>query len=145
MAVLPESMDKLNADDIRGSLSILENYIRYMGERIEFAMRNVTRNVSAAGVSSAEMYVLLQAQSNALSALTSTVNGQSGQLTSLGNQIAELNSSIQALQQADAGTANSISAMQQEISGIRSQLTAMQQSISALDARVKALETPTTT
>lgn len=138
MAVLPESMDKLNADDIRGSLSILENYIRYMGERIEFAMRNVTRNVSEAGVSSAEMYVLLQAQSNALSALTSTVNGQSGQLTSLGNQIAELNSSIQALQQADTSA-------QQEISGIKSQLTAMQQSISALDARVKALETPTTT
>lgn len=131
MAVLPESMDKLNPDDVRGSLSILENYIRYMGERIEFAMRNTTRSVSAAGVSSAEMYVLLQAQINALSALTSTVNGQSGQLTSLGNQIAALNSSVQALEQANTGTAASISEMQQ--------------SINALDARVKALETPTTT
>lgn len=131
MAVLPESMDKLNPDDVRGSLSILENYIRYMGERIEFAMRNTTRSVSAAGVSSAEMYVLLQAQINALSALTSTVNGQSGQLTSLGNQIAALNSSVQALEQANTGTAASINEMQQ--------------SISALDARVKALETPTTT
>lgn len=138
MAVLPESMDKLNPDDVRGSLSILENYIRYMGERIEFAMRNTTRSVSAAGVSSAEMYVLLQAQINALSALTSTVNGQSGQLTSLGNQIAALNSSVQALEQANTGTAASISAMQTEISGIKNQL-------GALDARVKALETPTTT
>lgn len=131
MAVLPESMDKLNPDDVRGSLSILENYIRYMGERIEFAMRNTTRSVSAAGVSSAEMYVLLQAQINALSALTSTVNGQSGQLTSLGNQVAALNSSVQALEQANTGTAASISAMQQ--------------SINALEARVKVLETPTTT
>lgn len=145
MAVLPESMDKLNPDDVRGSLSILENYIRYMGERIEFAMRNTTRSVSAAGVSSAEMYVLLQAQINALSALTSTVNGQSGQLTSLGNQIAALNSSVQALEQANTGTAASISAMQTEISGIKSQLSTLQQSVSALDARVKALETPTTT
>ena len=145
MAVLPESMDKLNPDDVRGSLSILENYIRYMGERIEFAMRNTTRSVSAAGVSSAEMYVLLQAQINALSALTSTVNGQSGQLTSLGNQIAALNSSVQALEQANTSTAASISAMQTEISGIKSQLSTLQQSVSALDARVKALETPTTT
>lgn len=124
MAVLPESMDKLNPEDIRGSLSILENYIRYMGERIEFAMRNTTRSVSAAGVSSAEMYVLLQAQINALSALTSTVNGQSGQLTSLGNQVAALNSSV--------------SAMQTEIAGIKDQLI-------ALESRVTALETPTTT
>ena len=145
MAVLPESMDKLNPEDIRGSLSILENYIRYMGERIEFAMRNTTRSVSAAGVSSAEMYVLLQAQINALSALTSTVNGQSGQLTSLGNQVATLNSSIQALEQANTNMNASVSAMQTEISGLKTQIDTMQQSIAGLETRVTALETPTTT
>ena len=145
MAVLPESMDKLNPEDIRGSLSILENYIRYMGERSEFAMRNTTRSVSAAGVSSAEMYVLLQAQINALSALTSTVNGQSGQLTSLGNQIAALNGSVQALEQADTTVNASIGAMQAEISGLKTQIDTMQQSIAGLETRVTALETPTTT
>ena len=85
MAVLPESMDRLNVEDTKASLSIVENYIRYMGERIEFSLRNVTKSVSAAGVSNAEIYVLVNAMSNTLSALQSTVNGISGNITSLTN------------------------------------------------------------
>ena len=74
MAVFPENMDKLSADDVPGSLSIIENYIRYMGERMEFAMRNMTKTVSAAGVSSAEMYILLTALQNTVSAVSSTIS-----------------------------------------------------------------------
>ncbi len=93
-AVLPESMDKLNVQDPGGSLSIVENYIRYMGERIEFAMRNMTKTVSAAGVSSAEIYVLVTAMSNSLSALQSTVNGLSGNVTTLQGQVNSLLDSV---------------------------------------------------
>ena len=112
MAVFPESMDKLDVNDSAGSLGVLENYIRYMGERVEFAMRNVTRNVTDAGVSSAEMYVLLMAQNNTLSALQSTVNGMAGNVTSLSNQVGEM----------------------------RSTITALEGQLQALDARVAALE-----
>lgn len=108
MAVFPESMDKLNTDDARGSLATIENYIRYMTERVEFAMRNVTRNVSDAGVSSAEMYILLTAIQNDLSALKSTVNGLSGNVTSISNQVSsvqetmtELEERVAALEQAE--------------------------------------------
>ena len=52
MAVFPESMNKLDVNDTTGSFNRIENYIRYMTERVEFAMRNMTRNVSDAGVSS---------------------------------------------------------------------------------------------
>lgn len=97
MAVFPENMDKLDVNDPASSLGIIENYIRYMGERVEFSMRNVTRNVTEAGVSSAEMYILMTALSNDLSALKSTVNGQSGTLTSLSNQISGLQSSVTSL------------------------------------------------
>ena len=98
MAVLPENMDRLNVEDAKASLSIIENYIRYMGERIEFSMRNVTKSVSAAGVSSAEIYVLVTAMSNSLSALQSTVNGISGNITSLSNAQAAMQSQIAAMQ-----------------------------------------------
>lgn len=37
MAILPEGMNRLNPKDVGGSLSVLENYIRYMRERIEFS------------------------------------------------------------------------------------------------------------
>lgn len=116
MAVLPESMDKLNTDDTRGSLTIIENYIRYMGERVEFAMRNMTKNVSAAGVSSVETYILLTALQNELATLKSTVNDLNGTVTGLGTQVSGLSGSIQT----------------------------MQESIASLEQRVTALETTTT-
>lgn len=97
-AVLPENMDKLNVEDTRSSLSIIENYIRYMGERIEFSMRNMTKTVSAAGISSAEIYVLITAMSNNLSALQSTVNGMSGNITSLTNTQASMQTALEQMQ-----------------------------------------------
>lgn len=98
MAVLPENMDKLNPEDSRQSFSILENYIRYMGERIEFAMRNVTRNVAAAGVSSAEIYVLLTALNHELSALKSTVNTQGGSITGILKTLGDMEDALAALE-----------------------------------------------
>ena len=119
MAVLPENMDKLNVDDAKSSLAIIENYIRYMGERIEFSMRNMTKTVSAAGVSSAEVYVLITAMSNSLSALQSTVNGMSGNITSLSNNQA----SIQA-----------------QLGHMQTALVDLQEQLDGLEARVAAIE-----
>ena len=105
MAVLPESTNKIDVKDTEKSLSTLENYIRYMGERIEFAMRNVTRNVSDAGVSSAEMYVLLVAVQNSVStlsselnALKSTVNTMQGTLNTATENITALDERVTALE-----------------------------------------------
>ena len=119
-AVLPENMDKLNVEDVRSSLSIIENYIRYMGERIEFSMRNMTKTVSAAGVSSAEIYVLITAMSNNLSALQSTVNGMSGNITSL---------------------TNTQTRMQTALEQVQTRLEEMQTQLDDLEGRVAALET----
>lgn len=119
-AVLPENMDKLNVEDVRSSLSIIENYIRYMGERIEFSMRNMTKTVSAAGVSSAEIYVLITAMSNNLSALQSTVNGMSGNIISL---------------------TNTQTSMQTTLEQVQTRLEEMQTQLDDLEGRVAALET----
>lgn len=48
MAVLPEGMERLDAEDVRGSLRTIEEYIHYMRERLEFAMGGGTA-ASAAG------------------------------------------------------------------------------------------------
>lgn len=116
MAVFPESMNKLDPEDTRGSFSTIESYIRYMGERMEFAMRNMTKTVSSAGVSSAEMYILLTALQNDLSALKSTVNGMNGTITGLSGQVGEMQTS----------------------------LSSMEEQIASLEQRVTALENPTT-
>jgi peptidoglycan hydrolase CwlO-like protein len=133
MIVLPESMNKIDVEDSERALSTIDNYIRYMCERIEFAMRNVTKNVSDAGVSSAEMYVLLVALQNTvsevssrLSTLTGTVNTMQGTLTSLQDTVSELSTNV--------------SSLSTELSTANSNISALQTSINSLDERVKALE-----
>lgn len=112
MAVFPEGMNRLDVNDVPGSLSRIENYIRYMTDRMEFAMRNTTRSVSEAGVSSVEVMRLLNEMASAVSVISSTVNGMTGELTALNNRV---------------------TAMDNRITGLQGELT-------ALTARVAALE-----
>lgn len=126
MATFPETMDRLDVQDAPASLSIIESYIRYMCERTEFAMRNMTKTVTQAGVSSTEVYILLQAQAQTLAALQSTVNQLNGQVNSVSGQIASLRSDI--------------SAAQLQLASLESAINGINDSISSLDERVKALE-----
>lgn len=137
MAVFPESMDKLNTDDVRSSLPVMENYIRYMCERVEFAMRNMTKNVNAAGVSSVEMYILLTALQNEMATLQSTVSGLNGTVNGLGTQLSNVQSSITAME-------NRMSTIEDSITSLENQMTSIENSVIALDSRVTALENPTT-
>ena len=95
MAVLPESMEQIDPENPAESLKILDEYIRYMGERIEFGMRNMTKN--AAGISSTELYILLVAMDNRISAQESTVNGLRGTVTGLQGSVSEVQTALAAL------------------------------------------------
>lgn len=129
MAVFPESMNKLDVNDTTGSFNRIENYIRYMTERVEFAMRNMTRNVSDAGVSSVEILLLVQEMAGGMATINNTVNSMVGEITSLNNRVAEMQ---------DKQTA-----MEAKQSELETNLSAIQESITALDARVTALESGT--
>lgn len=97
MAVFPESMDPIEPEDPARSLRTLDEYVRYMTERIEFGMRNMTKNVAAAGMSSTEMYILLVAMDNRISALESTLNGVRGSVTALQGTVTGLQGTVTAL------------------------------------------------
>ena len=89
-AVLPESMDKLDPQDTSGSLRTMEQYIRYMAERIDFAVRGMNRNISSAGVSSLVLYNALVELSGSLSSMRGTLNQLSGSVTETQEQVAEM-------------------------------------------------------
>lgn len=97
MAVLPESMEQIDPENPVESLKILDEYIRYMGERIEFGMRNMTKSVNAAGISSTELYILLVAMDNRISAQESTVNGLRGTVTGMQGSVSEVQTALAAL------------------------------------------------
>ncbi len=126
MIVLPESMNRLNVEETERSLSVIENYIRYMGERIEFAMRNVTKSVSDAGVSSAEMYVLLVALQNDLSALrsstTSSLSTMSGNVSVLGTRLSTAEGNISTLQTGLSTAGSNISSLHSRVSTLEANM-----------------------
>ena len=123
MAVFPDSMNRLNVEDTQGSLRQIEAYISYMVERIEFSNRNVTRQVSEAGVSSVELYQMILELANQQASINATLNQLSGRIT---------------------GLEGSISSVTEQIAGINTSISTINGTLSSLDARVTALETKDT-
>ena len=94
MAVFPESMDRIDAQDPTTSLRVIEQYIGYMRERIEFSMRNMTKTVSEAGISSAEMYIIIQAQAQILANLQSAMGAAQGAIIALQGDMRDVKADI---------------------------------------------------
>jgi len=146
-SVFPERLDKLDTGNVEGSLGALENYINYMQERVEFSLTNMYKTVQGAGVSSAEMLVLIAALSNSLSAVTATVNQVQGTVTGLQTTVGNHTAQLAADQQALASLRTDVDAAAAQanlnataITALQGQMADMAQDISNLDARVKALE-----
>ena len=99
MIVFPESLNELPKGNPEEALRMVEQYIKYMCQRTDWAMGNVTKNVSKAGVSNAEMYILLTALQNTVSALQSTVNSQGASISALTQSVTILGNDYTALEQ----------------------------------------------
>ena len=118
MIVFPESINELPKENPSEALDITENYIKYMCQRIDWAMRNVTKNVSKAGVSNAEMYILLTALQNTVSALQSTVNSQGASISALMQNVTVLNNDQTALKNRVATLENNYTALEQRVTAL---------------------------
>lgn len=112
MAVFPESMERLNVDDTPGSLRRIENYIRYMVERMEFSNSNMTRNVNGAGVSTVEVLLALKEVTSALSEVKSTMSKMTGDITALGNSVKDLSATVETVQGQITALADRVSALE---------------------------------
>lgn len=119
MAIFDKELNHLDPQDAAGSLRTLENYISYMRERLEFNNSNLTRTLSSAGTSTAEMVLIVAALQNNVQAMQSSVTALQGQITTLETTVSGLNNSIQALSQ---------------------NVTALQTAVQNIDQRVTALE-----
>lgn len=133
MAVFPERMDKLSANNLPDSFSKIQNYINYMGERIEFSFRNMTKTISAAGVSSAELYILVQTINQQLVALHSMVNSIAGNVTELQNSSSSVQENITEIQQ-------NITVLQEAKESISDKIVVIDSDLDSLGERITALE-----
>lgn len=130
MAVFPEQMDRLNVEDTQGSLKRIENYVRYMTERMEFASANTSKVITEAGVSTVGLYQMVSALRDTVGIIQSNMNALSNNMNAFGVSISEMQ--------------DSVDAMSEKVSALEAKATTMQTAIDDLTARVVALETPTT-
>lgn len=113
MAVLPESMNRLGPD-AGENFRTLEQYIRYMAERLEFSMASMGRTVSGAGVSTAALALELREVRNGLSAVQGALNTITGDVNDLKTGIAGLNAAVSALQTQITALEGRVSALEGE-------------------------------
>lgn len=73
MAVLPESMNHLDSQNMPGSLSSLENYIRYMGERIEFSISGLSKEIGSVRAEKGELLKKINDLESRISSLSARV------------------------------------------------------------------------
>jgi len=135
VAVFPEQMDKLDLEDSVGSLQRIENYIRYMTERMEFASSRTTQTVTEAGVSTVGLYQAVMTLADTVAALQANLGLISGRLTEIGGQIQTVNTSLGSLTE-------QVTALEQQAAQLAQQTAALDVKVTALDGRVTALEEP---
>lgn len=133
MIVFPESINAIPKSDPEDAFRIIEDYIRYMCQRTDWAISNVGKTVSAAGVSSTETYMLLQTLQNTVSALQSTVNSQ-------GSSISALLQSVTTLGTDYAELAGRVSKMESKYTALELRVGETEKKYAALEQRVTALE-----
>ena len=133
MIVFPESINAIPKSDPEDAFRIIEDYIRYMCQRTDWAISNVGKTVSAAGVSSTETYMLLQTLQNTVSALQSTVNSQ-------GSSISALLQSVTTLGNDYAELASRVSKTEAKYTALELRVGETEKKYAALEQRVTALE-----
>lgn len=118
MIVFPESLNELPKGNPEEALRMVEQYIKYMCQRTDWAMGNVTKIVSKAGVSNAEMYILLTALQNTVSALQSTVNSHASSLSALSQTVNTLGNDYAALAGKVTTLENNYTALEQRVAAL---------------------------
>lgn len=141
-SVFPESMDKLDSNNVGSSFSIIENYIRYMQERVEFAIRNTTKQVEKTGTSSAEIYILVTALNNSVSSIQSSIHSLSADISGIKSDLASVKKDVSSVK---AEFSEFKTEVNSSIDQLSSSVSAMNEAIADLQSRVNALENPTTT
>lgn len=98
MNVFPEKMNKISYDNLKVSVQQIEAYLRYMCERTEYAVNNITKVAAQSGNIGAEVIIKL----NELDTIVSTIQSQTseikGNITNALKRIEEIEKRVSALE-----------------------------------------------
>lgn len=96
-AIFPEQMNKINPSDVPGSLQVLERYIQYMVERLEFDNAVTMKSLTAAGTTSQDIVKMFLTYADDLAWVKQMVNNLSNNVISYQRNVARLETELEAL------------------------------------------------
>ena len=136
--VFTETMNHTDPEDTKGSIRTIDRYIRYMTERVEFAIKSVFKVASEAGSSSAEVLNAIRILQDSVSTLSSSVSRLQGDVTRAQGDIVALQDAVG--NETD-GLVKAVADINAAIGDDQTSGTILYQ-LKDLDARVSALENP---
>ena len=96
-AIFPEQMNRLNPSDAESSLQIIERYIQYMVERLEFDNSVTEKSLTAAGTTSQDIVKMFLTHADNLAMLQQRVNTLNNAVISYQRQVSDMQTQIEEL------------------------------------------------
>lgn len=94
----PETLDKIDYTNLKSAVQQIEAYMRYMCERTDFAIANVTKVAAKSGNIGADVLLQLQNLQNDVSTVKNNVNSITAQITGILSDINDLKDRVSALE-----------------------------------------------
>lgn len=142
MNVFPESMNRIDYDDPRTALSQIDNYIRYIVERVQFSTNGLLKSVQA-GMTTAEVIQQLTDLQTQVSSAISTVASYSARINALENNTAGLPALEQEVETQRGEISEIIDAvdlLESDVEDLQDAIGTAQEDITTIQGAVGALE-----
>lgn len=88
--VFPESMDRLDYQDLNESIHTLEDYIRYICERVDYTYGQLFKDIGGSGVLAVPIAIAVNELQKDVKALQNQMAGVSAEATSALNKVSAL-------------------------------------------------------
>ena len=98
VGVFPQRMDRVDPEDPTGAIRTMEDYIRYMTERVEFSVTNHARNLRKQGVGMEKIAAAVAEQGDKVAAMTSQLLSISEQLDGVASTVGNLAETVEDLE-----------------------------------------------
>lgn len=129
----PESLNKIDYSDTQKALNQIDEYIRYMCERIDFSITNISRTAANLGGNALEEFEVLDALQSSVAILSSSVGTLSGRVTSLTTGLKNVQDAVDTINKGLVSIDERLATLEPVVAGNVLE-------IHSLDERLKALE-----
>lgn len=138
--IFSESMNRLDLDDDKKSLQLIENYINYMCERIDHAINNVAKRAAELGSDTMLTDERLKDMESDISIIASSLSSTEAKANAAVSTANNARDSVNAMGTTVSALSTAVGDLQTNVGNLSSAVDTLITNYTALEARVRALE-----